>query len=70
MANQNANNNPRGPGRPRIAPADESAQINLRLTKTQLDWLSDESRRQGQSGRTAVIRRLIDDAMATYGRKR
>lgn len=51
-------------GRPPIAEGEASQQINVRLTASQVDWLDDQSRRAGHSGRNAVLRRLIDEAKA------
>lgn len=45
------------------------AQINVRLPVSMLDWLSSESRKQGGSGRTAVIRRLIEAEQARQQQK-
>ena len=54
----------RGPGRPpTVAEDGDSVQIGLRLPRPMHDWLAEASKRQGGSGRTAVIRRLIAEAM-------
>ncbi len=45
------------------------AQINVRLPQSMIDWLSLEARRQGGSGRTAVIRRLIAAEQAKQEKK-
>lgn len=48
-------------GRPTFT--DERAvQMNLRLSESDLEWLTAESQRQGGSGRNAVVRRLIAEA--------
>lgn len=51
-------------GRPPMYDDEPMGQINMRLPATMLDWLSKEARRQGGSGRTAVIRRLIEAEQA------
>jgi len=44
-------------------------QINMRLPTSMLEWLAKEARRQGGSGRTAVIRRLIEAEQSRQNEK-
>lgn len=53
----------RGRGRPPLADG-AMIQTALRFTAEQLDWLDAEAARAGRIGRNAVIRRLINEAMA------
>ena len=52
---------PKRAGRPQVE--DEPlVQINIRLTRSQLEWLDGEAEAQGRIGRNAVVRRLISAA--------